>query len=193
VQAPDDRPLQQPDINSIAARISALPPRCGPVKVIAVDGGAAAGKTSSASALSAELQHTAVLHTDDLLDGWDGQFGYADRLREEVLRPLSQGTDATYRKYDWRAGRFGEAVYLAAPQVLFVEGVGAGLACDRYASMTIHLDVERMVRERRWATRDGALTAIEVRWLDNEDAYFRQNPVDELGAHFNYPVIVLAG
>ena len=48
-----------------------------------------------------------VVQTDFLLDGWDDQFGFHDRLRADVLAPLAAGRPGRFARYDWHAGRFG--------------------------------------------------------------------------------------
>ncbi len=160
----------------LLARIAAAPPRCGPVRVVAVDGGAAAGKSSLTARLASRRPASAVLALDELLDGWAGQFGYAGRLREEVLLPLSQGRPGSYRRYDWLAGRFAERVPVPVPETLFVEGVSAIQGCAELASTRLFLDVPRVVRERRWIDRDGSPQPEWLHWLDAEDRFFAEHP-----------------
>jgi hypothetical protein len=159
------------------ARIESAPARCATVTVVAIDGGAAAGKSSLATALAGLLPGSAVLSTDDLLDGWAGQFSFWNRLRQDVLAPLSQGRPAAYRRYDWVAGQFAELVQLPVPRVLLVEGVSAIAATGNYCSVAVFLRVERAIRERRWVERDGPLRTSWQQWLDNEDRFFAANPL----------------
>jgi uridine kinase len=161
---------------ALAELVEAAEPRCGQVRVVAVDGGAAAGKSSLAAALAGRLSGSAVLSTDALLDGWDGQFSFWARLRDDVLAPLAAGRPGSYRRYDWHAGRFAEAVAVPVPRILLVEGVSAITACAGRVSTAIFLDVTRAERERRWIERDGPLQAAWRTWLDNEDRYFSEHP-----------------
>lgn len=156
--------------------IGAAEPRCGRVRVVAVDGGAAAGKSSLADALARRLDSAVVLSTDALLDGWAGQFDFWPRLRAGVLTPLAAGRPAGYRRYDWHAMRFAETVPVPVPRVLLVEGVSAIGACAGRLSVGIFLDVPREVRERRWVRRDGPLQQPWRNWLDAEDRYFAEHP-----------------
>lgn len=165
-----------PEISGLLVRIEAAEPHCGPVRVVAVDGGAAAGKSSLATALAAELAGAAVLSTDLMLDGWAGQFDFWPRLRTGVLEPLATGRPGSYRRYDWHAGRFAETVEVPVPRVLLVEGVSVVAACAGWLSTAIFLDVPRSVRERRWALRDGTLGLPERNWLAAEDRYFAEHP-----------------
>jgi len=157
--------------------VEAAVPRCGQVRVVAVDGGAAAGKSSLAASLAARLDGATVLSTDAMLDGWAGQFGFWPRLRADVLTPLAAGRPGSYRRYDWHAMRFAETVAVPVPRVLLVEGVSAITACAGWASVVIFLDVPRDVRERRWVQRDGPLRQSWREWLDNEDRYFPEHPL----------------
>lgn len=157
--------------------IEAAEPRCGQVRVVAVDGGAAAGKSSLSAALAARLDGAAALSTDAMLDGWAGQFGFWQRLRDGVLAPLAAGRAGSYRRYDWHAMRFAETVAVPAPRVLVVEGVSTIGACAGRASVAIFLDVPREARLRRWIERDGPPQQDWLDWLDNEDRYFAQHPL----------------
>jgi uridine kinase len=61
--------MQADDVAGITDLIRSLTPRCGPVTVVAIDGGAASGKSSLAARIAPTFGRTPVLHTDDLLDG----------------------------------------------------------------------------------------------------------------------------
>ena len=151
--------------------LAAVPPRCGPVTVLAIDGGAASGKSTLAAALAIRMPSVFVVHTDDLLDGWADQYTYAQRLQEQVLRPLSQGRPGRHQRYDWIAGRFIGWMDVPVTDVLVVEGVSAAQACLPWLSLAVLLELPRAERERRWRARDGELGPEAVRWLDAEDAH----------------------
>jgi hypothetical protein len=164
-------------VQELLAAIRTAPPRCGPVRVVAIDGGAGAGKTSLATELAAAVPGASVLQLDDLLDGWAGQFGYRDRLQTEVLGPLAAGRSGSYRRYDWLAGRFADRVPVPVPRYLIVEGVSALWGCAPYWSVGVFLDLPRAERERRWAARDGEPQPEWAAWLDAEDRFFAEHPV----------------
>jgi uridine kinase len=165
------------DFVAIAASVRAASPRCGPVRVVALDGGAAAGKTTFTQTLMAELDAPQVVHCDDLLDGWADQFSYRPRL-VSLLARLARGEIGRYRRYDWEIGAFGtDEVEIQPHGDLVVEGVGAISACATYASFRIYLDLPRAERERRWIERDGSPLQPEwKRWLDAEDDFFAHHP-----------------
>jgi chloramphenicol 3-O-phosphotransferase len=164
-------------VEELLAATRTAPARCGSVRLIAIDGGAGAGKTSLAAELAAAVPDAAVLHLDDLLDGWAGQFGYRERLHAEVLGPLAAGRPGSYRRYDWPAGRFADRVAVPVNRYLIVEGVSALWGCAPYWSVGVFLDLPRAERERRWAGRDGAPQPEWAGWLDAEDRFFAEHPV----------------
>jgi len=154
-----------------------LAPSCGPVRVVAVDGGAGAGKTTLAGRLAHAHPRARVLHLDELLDGWAGQFGYRDRLHEQVFRPLADGQPARYQRYDWTREQFADWVELPVPDLLIVEGVSAVWGCDRWLGLGVFLALDRMDRLRRWIERDGPAQPEWLAWLEAEDAFFGRHPV----------------
>jgi hypothetical protein len=179
VMASDDvpHPAAPDPLNTVVDLLDTVAPRCGQVTVLAVDGGAASGKSTLAAALAMRLTSSFVVHTDDLLDGWDDQYGYAPRLREQVLLPLARGVPGRHQRYDWSTGRFSGWVDVPLTDVLVVEGVYSAAACLPWLSIAVVLDVARAERERRWQARDGELGADARRWLDREDAH----PLDVSG------------
>jgi uridine kinase len=147
------------------------------MRVVAIDGGSGAGKTTLAAELAARLPDSRVVHTDDLLDGWADQFGFWPRLRTQVLAPLLAGQAATFVRYDWVAGRFGDVVSVEPGQFLLIEGVSAIAACGASAGLRILLDVPRAERERRGQRRDGVTLSAEwLRWFEAEERFFAENP-----------------
>ena len=95
----------------LAGHIQSRPARLGTVRLVAVDGPSGAGKTTFAERLAAALREgdtrVAVVHTDDLLDGWADQFTFWPRLESGVLRPLARGVEGRHPVYDWARGSFG--------------------------------------------------------------------------------------
>lgn len=175
------RPVTDRDpVEAVLSAVAAARPRCGPVRVVAVDGGAASGKSTLAAtlaaALAARLGPVTVLHTDDLLDGWDDQYDFWPRLRSGVLDPLSSGRTGRYRRYDWVLGAFAEWCTVPVTATLLVEGVSSIEACGDRLSIGVWLDIPRAERERRWRARDGELSAEAVRWLDREDLHRALSP-----------------
>ncbi|WP_330319764.1 hypothetical protein OG927_04800 [Streptomyces clavifer] len=165
------------DLADRARRLRALPPSCGPVRLIAVDGHAGSGKTTFAGRLAAALGGAPVLHLDDLATH-EELFAWTDRLRAQVLDPLSHGEPGRYTPYDWTARRFGPERTLDPAPVLLIEGVGAGRAAVRpYLAGLLWLELDRERSWERGRHRDGpGLTDFWDGWTVAEQRHFADDP-----------------
>ena len=172
-------------MRDLAAHIRRRPPRLGLVRLVAVDGPSGAGKTSFAAALAAHLG-APVVHTDDLLDGWDDQFTFWQRLEQQVLGPLRRGESGAYQRYDWARGRFeGPAVLIRPVPVVLLEGVSAARRGIRAElSYAVFVDAPAELRLTRAIERDGddsvAYRKYLERWRDAEERHFAR---DATAAH----------
>jgi uridine kinase len=161
----------------LAAYVRKLEPRLGDVRLIAVDGPSGAGKTRFALRLAKELD-APVVHTDDLLDGWEDQFTFWERLEMCVLGPLRRGETAFYRRYRWDLGAFGpDLVRLDPAPVVIVEGVSsARKGISPELSLIVFVDAPADLRFSRAMARDGddslAFRAYLERWRSAEDRHF---------------------
>jgi len=161
----------------LAARVRGLPPRLGDVRLVAIDGPSGSGKTHFAVRLAKELD-APVVHTDDLLDGWDDQFTFWERLETRVLAPLRRGETATYQRYQWHRRRFGGvAVRVAPAPVVLLEGVSAARRAIRpELSFAVFVVAPAALRFTRALARDGddsvAFRAYLERWRAAEDRHF---------------------
>jgi uridine kinase len=170
----------------LAGRIRSAPARLGPVRLVAVDGPAGAGKSTFAGRLARALRATGAtvgeIHTDDLLDDWADIVAFWPRLDTGVLRPLRDNRPGSYRRYDWPAARFAESVPVPVPDVLVVEGVTSARAVIRpELTLSVFVTAPRELRLTRGLERDGAhLEPQWLRWLVDEDAHFA---VDRTAEH----------
>ncbi|MFD8073023.1 uridine kinase [Streptomyces sp. NPDC059718] len=164
-------------LRALAARLRALPPSCGPVRLVAVDGHAGSGKTTFAAALASALDGAPVVHLDDLATH-EELFEWTGRLREQVLEPLRRGDTARPAKYDWVARRFATALEVPPAPVVLLEGVGVGRRAlrPRLASL-LWLEVSRDTARERGELRDGpALAGFWAGWMRAQDAHFAADP-----------------
>ncbi|MFF2326459.1 MULTISPECIES: uridine kinase [unclassified Streptomyces] len=165
------------DLSPIAARLRALAPSCGPVRLIAVDGHAGSGKSTFASRLAAALDDAPVLHLDDLATH-DSFFGWVDLLREQVIGPLSRGEPARYAPYDWSARTLAAPRGLEPAPVVVIEGVGAGRRALRpYLARLLWMDLAAAESWERGRRRDGpTLSAFWDGWTEAEAEHFAADP-----------------
>ncbi|WP_435847697.1 uridine kinase family protein [Streptomyces fumanus] len=164
-------------MHALAARLRALPPSCGPVRLIGVDGHAGSGKSTLAGRLAEVLGGAPVLHLDDIASHAE-LFDWTDRLLAQVIEPFARGGDARYRPYDWRARRFGPPRPLPCAPLVLLEGVGAGRRELR--PLLAALLWMEMPAERAWA-RGRARDGEEQRefwdgWIPAERGHFADDP-----------------
>ncbi len=170
---------------SLAERILERPPLLGPVRLVAVDGPSGAGKSWFATRL-AKAADIPLVHTDDLLDGWDDQFTFWARLEEQVLGPLRLGRPATYHRYLWHRQAFGGTPVTVEPAAaVLLEGVTAARREIRpELSFSVFVTAPADLRWQRALARDGrddvAFRAYLERWRLNEDRHFA---ADQTAAH----------
>jgi len=174
----------------LAARILTTQPRLGPVRLVAVDGPSGSGKSWFAGRL-AKAADVPVVHTDDLLDGWEDQFTFWTRLEEQVLEPLRRGRRATYQRYLWHRRAFGGVPVTVEPAAaVLLEGVtSARRAIRPELSFSVFVTAPADLRWRRVLARDGsddvAFRAYLERWRAAEDEHFA---ADATAAHVDLVV-----
>lgn len=161
---------ERPEIDQVVRLAWARAPRAGRTRVVAVDGRSGAGKTSLAAKLSDTLS-APVVALEDLYGGWDGLERGIGVLVSEVLGPLAAGRAARVPRYDWAAGTCGAPWTLEPPEVLIVEGVGAGARrAAAYESVLIWMETPASVRKKRALDRDGETFApYWDAWAAQED------------------------
>ncbi|MDV9171181.1 hypothetical protein R6V09_13730 [Streptomyces sp. W16] len=164
-------------MRDLAHRLRRLPPSCGPVRLVGVDGHAGSGKSTFAARLAAALGGAPVVHLDDLATH-DELFGWTDRLRSQVITPLGDGGTAHYAPYDWHTRRFGTPRALPPAPVVLIEGVGAGRRAVRpFLARLLWMELPREESWARGRLRDGR----EQRdfwdgWVEAEREHFTEDP-----------------
>lgn len=164
-------------MHDLAHRLGLLPPSCGPVRLVGVDGHAGSGKSTFTGRLAAALGGAPVLHLDDLATH-DELFGWTGRLLSQVITPFGRGETAHYAPYDWHARRFTTPRALPPAPVVLVEGVGAGRRAVRpFLAGLLWMELPREEAWARGRARDGA----EQRdfwdgWVEAEREHFAKDP-----------------
>ncbi|MFJ8108463.1 uridine kinase [Streptomyces sp. NPDC096132] len=170
------RPLG-PVIHQLASRLRRLPPSCGPVRLIGVDGHAGSGKSTFAGRLAEALGGAPVLHLDDIASH-EELFTWTERLLTEVIEPFRHGETAHYAPYDWTERRFGPPRPLPPAPVVLIEGVGAGRRALRpHLACLLWLETPREEAWARGRSRDGEeQRAFWDGWVRAEARHFAEDP-----------------
>ncbi|MEV8638861.1 hypothetical protein AB0395_45120 [Streptosporangium sp. NPDC051023] len=156
----------------LADTIRRLPPSCGPVRLVAVDGPGGSGKTTFAGRLAQALG-AQVVHSDDFPVPWDevpqAWFG---NVEEQVLGPLAAGLPGRYRRYDWVRGGYTDWVDVPVAPVLLLEGVSTARRTTP-AAFTVWVGAPAKLRQARVLARDGERFAAQWReWRLAEEKWF---------------------
>lgn len=161
-----------------AARRSAA--RAGPTRVVAIDGRSGAGKTLLASRIRIQLD-APVVSLEDLYRGWDGLEHGIDLLVSEVLVPFAHERAAWVPRYDWLTREWAEPVLLEPPELLIVEGVGAGARrAATFVSLLVWLEAAPAARKKRALDRDrDAFAPYWDMWATQEDAMLARERTPE--------------
>ncbi|TDC23755.1 hypothetical protein E1265_11870 [Streptomyces sp. 8K308] len=161
----------------LPARLRALPPSCGPTRLVAIDGHAGSGKSTLAGRLAAALGGAPVVRLDDLASH-DAFFDWTDRLTAGVLDPLARGESAEYRVYDWERRSLARTVSFAPAPVVLLEGVGAGRRALRpRLAFLVWLAVPAETAWARGRRRDGPeLAGFWREWVAAERRHFAEDP-----------------
>jgi hypothetical protein len=182
-------------VTAILDHVLAQPARLGGGRLLSIDGPAGAGKTTLASAVHAAakavVQSVHVLHMDDVYEGWGGLGSAPQRLRNDVLEPLSFGRPGFYRRWDWAADGWAEVHAVQPTDLLILEGVGSGSPELReHRSSLVFVTAPDQLRLTRGLARDGeAARENWTAWMADEQRHFAENGteceadlrVDELG------------
>ncbi len=156
------------------------------IKIIAIDGNAAAGKSSLALRI-AEKYDCNVFHTDDFFLPPDkkteqrlkeaGGNMDRERLAEEVLDKIRRHRTFSYRRYDCKLTAFLPPTLVSPKRLNIVEGVYS-MHPDliRYYDLKIFLSLDKEEQSRRILHRNSApmhKRFIEE-WIPLEDRYFAE-------------------
>lgn len=164
---------------ALARTVLLAEPRLGAARLVVVDGPSGAGKSHFSERLESALRlaglAAAVVHTDDLIEGWDDQISFWSRLEETVLTPFRHGRAGRFKPYDWIHGRRSDT-WTDVPYrpVLVLDGVTTSRREARpEVGLAVFVTAPLNVRVARVQDRDGvAIHQQMARWREIEDAFF---------------------
>lgn len=157
--------------------------------IIAIDGRAAAGKSTLAHKLKYILEGEMirmddfflppVLRTGERFVTPGGNIHY-ERFQEEVLPFLSSMEDFTYRRFDCSIMDYQGEVQVKGASCRIVEGsYSLHPIFGDYADITVFCDVDPKVQMERIKKRNGIQMAemFRTRWIPLEEAYFQSSAI----------------
>ncbi len=159
--------------------------------LLAIDGGAASGKTTLAAELAARFDG-AVIHMDDFFlqpaqrtpARLAEPGGNLDRERflAEVIPHLKERKSFTYRRFDCTAMALGALVTVPAKKLYLIEGSYSHHPAFRANwDLAVFLDTDLETRLSRILRRNGKekYEQFLTRWIPMEDRYFESFSIKE--------------
>lgn len=146
------------------------------LKIIAIDGMCAGGKTTLATHLSQHYQAT-VIHADDFFDNADAKIGInSERLKTEILERAVMGKSLTYHKYDCTKKIMVPERIETVKEWLIIEGAFSGNArlFSAYDAV-LFVDIDQEEQLRRLSQRSKSLLSrFQNEWIPRENRYFQE-------------------
>lgn len=162
----------------------------GPVK-LAIEGGSASGKTTLAALLESIYDCT-VFHMDDFFlrpeQRTPARFaeigGNVDRERflEEILIPLSENRQITYRPFDCSTFSLLPAINITSKPLTVVDGAySMHPELEKYYDLSVFLDISSKYQRERIEKRNSPELAVRFfnEWIPLEVRYFDGAKVKE--------------
>lgn len=161
--------------------------RAGGTTLVAVDGLIGAGKSTFAARLCELIEGATIIPADDfyrpipeaqrallsLKESYERYF-YWESMCHDVLEPLSHGSRACYRRYDWTSDTLAEWHEVDPSEIVIIEGVYSTRRELRpYFDVTIFVDTSRKQRMSRILSRDYSDLSWIDHWMALEDWYMQ--------------------
>ena len=159
------------------------------MSLIAIDGRAGAGKTTLAASFYEELsvdKTVAVIHMDDLYNGWENAL--SERLTqtlESIVKSHQSKVAFEIDIFNWKSMSFDSKRVINPVDILILEGVGAGQKVVRDAGATLYwLDIDAEVGIQRVLNRDGNQIASQMKqWQIAQEIHFLRDKTRENAEH----------
>lgn len=147
---------------------------------IAIDGPAGAGKTTLAAGLARSFapKTAAIIHMDDLYNGWSDPFGqeFIDRVID-ILQAQKSGRTLDLTYFDWNTHSYSRSAQIKPAQIVILEGVGSGLMeFAPFLNALIWIDIDPEIGLSRVLERDGSEIQKQMKkWLTQQSKLFIAN------------------
>ena len=151
--------------------------------IVSFDGRSAAGKSTAAELLAAELDGEVIhmddfflppdLRTDERLAQAGGNVHY-ERFAAEVLAGLESGEPFDFRVFDCSVMDYGSSLTAGLKPLTIIEGAYSMHPCfGHYFDLAVFFDIDPEEQKRRILNRNGAekLNAFTQRWIPMEERY----------------------
>ena len=174
--------------NDLAEELRELPKE---VRIIAIDGRCAAGKTTLAARLVKELGGD-VIHMDDFFlppalrtqerRSEPGGNVHYERFLTEVMPKLASGQAFSYQRFDCSRMAPGDWLPVQNNGFVFVEGAySCHPVLGEYMDRKVFLDIDHETQTERIRTRNGEdiLQDFLQLWIPLEEAYFQAFSLEE--------------
>lgn len=157
--------------------------------IVAIDGGSGSGKTTLAAEICKKYDAT-VFHMDDFFltpdmrtaERLNEAGGNVDRERfeKEVLIPIINGENVSYRPYDCKTGDFKEPLLITPKKLIIVEGAySMHPSLAKYYSLSVFLDIGSDEQRNRVLKRNSPSVAKRffAEWIPLENIYFEKTDI----------------
>lgn len=158
--------------------------------LVGIDGCGGSGKSTLAEELTKLSWEITIVHMDDFYlpsdkringTGLEKPIG-ADfdwqRLKEQVLEPLTNNEMSKYQVYDWSSDKLGSWNIVSVGGIAIIEGVySTRKELTDFYDYRIFVDCPRNARLARGIKRDGeaARDIWEKNWMTAEDKYMNEH------------------
>lgn len=152
--------------------------------LVGIDGRCASGKTTLGEELHRILGGN-LIHMDDFflrpeqrtVERYEEPGGNVDRERfeEEVLKPVKEGKDFSYRPFDCQTMRLKKPVKVNEKKLVIVEGSYClHPSLESFYDLKVFLDVDKDTQWKRIEKRNpDKLEAFHEKWIPYEEKYFK--------------------
>ncbi len=162
------------------------------ILIVAIDGRCASGKTTLSTQLQ-KLLECNVIHMDEFFLRpcqrtvqrleMVGENVDHERFLEEVLLPLREGKEFSYRPYDCKLGKLREAISVSKNKINIIEG---SYSCHKdlreYYDLRIFMTIDESEQIERIIKRNGenAAKVFREKWIPMEEKYFESMNIGEI-------------